>query len=292
MGNGRFDDSIYSSQQATRAAQGIDDFAYSNSATAVHESLDPRRINNKVFHILESRDSVEHPISTPVIVAFDVTGSNAANAAVVQKLLPQLMAELKEVVDNPQIAIWAVDDYKAGGAGGRRDCLQMGEFESDNRIDEAIRNVWITSNGGGNNGESYDLVLYGASRKTITDSWEKRHQRGLLFIYADELFREVVMKREVKDIFEDDIERDLTIQEMVAEVTEKWEVFVLWPSRNGEVRARQQYEELFGENHVIALETPQQVISQIKSTLQASPLSEAAPAGVIVDSEDITSREV
>lgn len=273
MGGGRFDDSAYHSQAVTRSSQGIDDFAYSNSATRVHETLDPQRIKNKVFHLLESRDSVEHPISTPVIVCFDVTGSNASNAKVVQSLLPQLLGKLQEVVENPQVAIWANDDFKAYGAGGGRDCLQMGEFESDNRIDEGIRNIWITNNGGGNGGESYDLALYGAARKTITDSMEKRNKRGLMFIYADEPFRTSVLRNEVSDVFGDVIEADIPIEAMIAEVTQKWDVRVIWPS-SGYMGARGQYISLFGQDKVIILEAPNAICDQVQDVLSKSELAE------------------
>jgi hypothetical protein len=293
MGSGHFSDDHYQQSRSTRAAQGKRDFEYTETATSVHETLDPKRILKKPFHLLESRDSTEHPISTPIIVSFDVTGSNMANAIEVQKELPTLMAKLQAIVENPQIAIWANDDFKAVGAGSGRDSVQMGEFESDNRIDDTIRNIWLTNNGGGNGGESYDLLLYGAARKTVTDSIEKRNKKGYMFMYADEHFRDSVMKREVQAVFGDGLEADIPIAEMIEEVLKKWEVFVIWPS-NGYASARDQYMELFGSDHVITLEAPKMICEQVTSTVSKfeDNLQHNAQQAVADAAEDYVSRVV
>lgn len=260
MGHGTFQDNDYQSSRATRAAAGIDDFEYTKHATRIHELLDPARINKKPAGILESRDSVEHPISTPIILTFDVTGSNIHNAKIAQKRLPELMAKVAASCENPQIAIWANDDVKVQG----NNSIQVGEFESDIRIDETIRNIWLTSDGGGNGGESYDLLLYAASRKTVTDSLEKRNKKGYMFLYADELFFTHVSKHAVELVFQDTIEADIPIATMVFEAKKKWNIFVLWPS-NGYSEARAQYVTLFGEDNVEDLEGPNMLCEKVAS---------------------------
>jgi hypothetical protein len=188
MGGGRFDSDTYTSSKTDRATKGIDDFAYSRSAKKVHDNLNPERINKKPFGMLESRDSAEHPDSNAVFVSFDVTGSNIHNAIEAQKKLPNLMALLVKYLPDPQIAIAANDDINFVG----ENSIQISDFESDNRIDEHIRNVWLTGMGGGNDGESYDLIMYAAARKVVMDCLEKRGRKGYFFAYADEpIFEQV-----------------------------------------------------------------------------------------------------
>lgn len=263
MGGGFFSEDTFTHQQATRRANNIDDFAFSQRATDAHPSLNPLRINDKIHGVLESRDSVEHPESTPIIVTFDITGSNIRNAQVVQQKLPELMAKLATVVGNPQLAIWANDDIKVQGRGA----IQVSEFESDNRIDESIRNIWLTGNGGGNGGESYDLLLYAAARKVVTDSFEKRNKKGYMFLYADEHFFPEVRRSEVQTVFGDGLERDIPIKEMVEEVQQKWNVFLMSVSRAGS-REYNQYVDLFGQENVFAVEGPNALVDMIVGIVQ------------------------
>src|SRR5436305_835241 len=131
MGGGRFDEDVYESAKTTRKATKTPDFAYSTTArarTTVHDNLDPMRINKKPFGKLESRDSDEHPKSTPVFVAFDVTGSNISRAPEAQQALPKLMKLLEQYIPDPQVAVGANDDFKVEP--GR--CVQISDFESDN----------------------------------------------------------------------------------------------------------------------------------------------------------------
>src|SRR5882762_3215356 len=115
MGGGVWDSGAYTSSKATRAASKTPDFAYTVSASSVHANLDPKRINSKPFGKLEARDSVDHPDSHPVLVAFDVTGSNYARAVDAQQRLPNLMDLLNKYLTDPQVAVAANDDYKVVG---------------------------------------------------------------------------------------------------------------------------------------------------------------------------------
>jgi (2Fe-2S) ferredoxin len=262
MGNGRFDETEYHSTRVIRAVKGIADFAYTQSAKHVHPDLDPTRIRNKPFKVLESCDSVEHPMSTAIIITSDVTGSNINNARVVQQKLPELMAKVTTVCDNPQIAIWANDDVTVMG----RNAIQLGEFESDNRIDDSIRNLWLTGRGGANSGESYDLLIYAAARKTRTDCFDKRGKKGYMFLYADEPFFHEVDATAVNEIFGDQLQSNIPIDDIVAEAQRKWNIFVLWPM-TGFQNARDQYEELFGVDNVRTSQSPEQLCDLVASII-------------------------
>lgn len=262
MGYGTFSESSYNSSRAVRSSSGISDFHHSETTRRVHESLDPKRISKKGFGLLESRDSVEHPISTPVILTFDVTGSNINNARTAQQKLPLLMAQLEAVCENPQIAIWANDDVFSMG----EQAIQMGEFESDNRIDDTIRNVYLSGRGGSNAGESYDLLVYAAARKVITDSLVKRNQKGYMFLYADEPFFDAVTRDAVQTVFGDDLQADIPMANIIAEAKSKWDIFVIWPM-TGFHNARTQYVQLFGEECVETLQDPAMLCEKVASII-------------------------
>jgi hypothetical protein len=252
MGYGAFSEATYTSSKALRSSKGVSDFSYTENAKEVHESLNPRRINLKAIKFLESRDN-DGRISTPVLITKDVTGSNYRNAIVVQEKLPELMQQLAAVCQNPQVAVWSNDDYSSVG----RNCVQMSEFESDNRIDDSIRNLWLTAMGGSNAGESYDLLVYAAARKTATDSLEKRGKRGYMFMYADEPFFTQVRASEIIDVFGDNAQADIPIDDIIAEAKTKWDITILFPSQSGQARARSQYVKLFGAECVRDLAEPE-----------------------------------
>jgi hypothetical protein len=181
--------------------------------------------------------------------------------------------------------VWSNDDYYSVG----KNCIQMSEFESDNKIDDSIRNLWLTSQGGSNHGESYDLLLYAAARKTVTDSLEKRGKRGYMFMYADEPIFDEVDRHQVKDVFDDGLQANIPIAEIVAEVMLKWDITVLFPSNSGQTRARSQYVKLFGAQHVVDLSDPENFCDAV-----ANIVSEKEKAGVTAATEaadaDVYSR--
>ena len=279
MGSGRYDDSVYTSSTASRRATGTPDFAYTATAAAtksIHATLDPKRINSKPFGKLESRDSTEHPESNAVLFCFDVTGSNYTRAVDAQGRLNTLMGLLTKYLPDPQVAVAANDDYKVEPEGA----VQISDFESDNRIDEAIRNLWLVRDGGGNDGESYTLLLYAAARKTVLDCFEKRGKKGYMFMYCDEPFYSptahssgasrgydhlpIVQKDEVKAVFGDDIQADIPLVDIIEEVREKYHLYIIWPE-GGYRHAREQYVELFGDESVITSQHPNLICELVAS---------------------------
>lgn len=277
MGGGSWDSGAYHTSTATRKASGVADFAYTASATNVHTNLDPKRINSKPFGKLEARDSTEHPNSNPVLVCFDVTGSNRERAVDFQKRLPNLMELLNKYLTDPQVAVAANDDFKFVGTSA----IQISDFESDNRVDDHIRNTWLVGIGGGNDGESYDLLLYAAARKVVLDSVEKRGKKGYLFMYADEPIFDHVDKHEVKAIFGDSIERNIPIAEIIEEARKNFNVFLIWP-HGGYDHALKQYKNLFGADSVLESQHPNLLCELIASTIGLYE-SKATPDSVVTD---------
>lgn len=262
MGGGSWDTGTYRSSATSRKTSGVKDFSYTTHATSAHDTLDPKRINSKTDKKLESRDSTEHPASNAVLVCFDVTGSNYERAVDAQKRLPSLMELLNKYLPDPQVAVAANDDVNSVGA----HAVQVSEFESDNRIDDHIRNIWLVGKGGGNDGESYDLLLYLAARKVSLDCVEKRGKKGYMFLYADEPIFDKVRAAEVATVFGDSLQGDISIEEIIEEARRNFTIFVIWPD-GGYKHAHDQYKKLFGEEFVLVSQHPNLICELIASTI-------------------------
>lgn len=262
IGGGSWDSNRYVSDKKLRVDSGVADFAYTTSAHKVHDNLDPKRIIKKPFEKLESRDSAEHPESNAVFVSFDVTGSNFTRAVDAQKKLPNLMELLRKYLPDPQVAVAANDDFNFKG----HNSIQISDFESDNRVDEHIRNIWLTRDGGGNDGESYDLIMYGAANLVVMDCLEKRGRKGYFFMYADEPIFTAVDPHQVENIFGITLQQAVPIEEVIEDLKAKYHVFVVWPE-GGYVHARKQYVDLFGEECVLTLQHPNLICELIASAV-------------------------
>jgi hypothetical protein len=161
MGSGRWSTNVYDAAARYRAVTGASAFAYSDGgARDVHPQLDPSGIRR------ESRDSDEHPRSLAVAVLFDVTGSMRQVPRALQAKLPQLLGLLlrQGYADHPQILFGAIGDATCD-----RVPLQIGQFESDNRMDDDLGRIVLEGGGGGQKTESYELAMYFMARHTSID---------------------------------------------------------------------------------------------------------------------------
>lgn len=179
MGGGSWTNDDYSSY-STRTAYKSAPIQEVFRNNRVVKALDP-----KLAKLRESCDSPDNPKSTPVILALDVTGSMGKYAMEIAKdSMPEVMGMIYETkpVSNPHVMVMGVCDVHAGSFAP----FQVSQFEADIRILEQMREVVITRGGGGNRSESYDLPWYFAGNRTVTDSFNKRQQKGFLFTVGDE----------------------------------------------------------------------------------------------------------
>ncbi|HUC56007.1 MAG TPA: hypothetical protein VMA95_01290, partial [Streptosporangiaceae bacterium] len=213
MGSGIWSTDVYDAAARYRAATGASAFAYSDSgATKTHHDLDPLGVTR------ESRDSAEHPQSVAIAVLFDVTGSMRLVPRALQAKLPQLLGLLLRhgYAENPQILFGAIGDATCDRAP-----LQIGQFESDNRMDDDLGKIMLEGGGGGQKTESYELALYFMARHTAIDCHEKRGKRGYLFIIGDEMAYSRLKHDEVKGVIGDTLAQDFTTSSVVREVQRK-----------------------------------------------------------------------
>lgn len=185
----------------------------------LHEALNPKN-----FVLRESCDSDVNPLSTPIIVGLDVTGSMGFVAEEVAKHgLAELMTKVYEdkPVTDPHVMFMGIGDirYDQGP-------LQVSQFEADTRIIEQLRMLWLESGGGGNDTESYDLPWYFAAYRTSIDSMKKRQKKGFLFTIGDEFApREALPLNKLKGLFSGQVQEPGSPAELLAEAKKNWHVF-------------------------------------------------------------------
>lgn len=260
MGGGSWSSSAYEEAREVRKAKGRSAFHYNEQVrkgriSKVHGDLDPARVAGPASPLAgrpvrESRDSEEHPNSLPIAVIFDVTGSMGHIPKTLQKKLPSLMDVIvdKGGIADPQILVGAVGDAKCD-----RYPFQVGQFESDNRFDEQLRNIILEGGGGGQIKESYGLAYKFGADHTATDSFERRGKKGYLFTMGDEAPWETITRGEVQQLFGVGAEKDERIEDVLARCKEKWEVFHLC-SMDGSYPNNQQihglWTELLGDRYL------------------------------------------
>jgi hypothetical protein len=251
MGSGRWSTDVYDAAARFRAATGASAFAYSDSgATRVHPALDPHGVAAR-----ESRDSAEHPDSVAITVLFDVTGSMLEVPRTLQGKLPQLLGLLlrKGYVKDPQIMFGAIGDATCDRAP-----LQVGQFESDNRMDDDLSRILLEGGGGGQKTESYELATYFMARHVAADCYEKRGKRGYLFLIGDEMAYPRVKASEARAVIGDGLQSDLPLTALMAEVTRRWDTYYILPagaSYGGDTEVLGFWRSLLGQNVIELTDT-------------------------------------
>lgn len=268
MGNGRWNDNTYQAAATFRRARGIDDFGYSAAVFdrpreqwRADRTLDPFGVPTR-----ESRDSAEHPNSTPIAVLFDVTGSMGRVPRIMQTKLGQLHGLLQRggYVRDPQIMFGGIGDVQSD-----RVPLQVGQFESDNRMDEQLRTIFLEGGGGGQKSESYELAVQFIARHTVTDAWEKRGKKGYLFIVGDEMNKPVLTAGQLRAVLGEPAYNDVDIRELYREVQERWHTYFILPKQShyyDDQQVRRHWKALLGE-HLLLLDDPAAVCELIAVTI-------------------------
>ncbi|MET8775260.1 hypothetical protein ABZV58_09580 [Nocardia sp. NPDC004654] len=268
MGYGHWDDTAYRAAKTYRASRGIDDFGYTAEMRSqpyanwrAHPSLDPLGVDAR-----ECRDSAEHGNSLPIAVLFDVTGSMGQVPIIMQDKLGKLhgLLQRKRYADDPQILFGAVGD-----ADTDRAPLQIGQFESDNRMDEQLRNILLEGGGGGQKSESYELAAYFMATHVVTDAWEKRRKRGFLFLIGDELNKPRLASRHIRAVIGDHVRSDIAVDSIYRELAEKWHVHYILPNQSSyydDPEIAEHWRGLLGQNF-LKLDDPAAVCELIALTI-------------------------
>lgn len=186
----------------------------------VKREMDPK-YDPQYIGVRESRDSEEHPNSTPIMIGLDVTGSMGYLAEEIAKnALHETMMKLYSTncVQDPQLMFAAIGDVKDLAP------LQVTQFESDIRIAEQLLDLWLEYRGG-DLPEDYPLLWYFAAKHVDTDSMKKRQQKGFLFTIGDADAHESISAKEIKTIFNDEVSGDLSTRKLADLAGKSFELF-------------------------------------------------------------------
>lgn len=254
-----------------------DKIAHATGRYEVADSLDPKILAGDLSPFAgsvmrEARDSDEHPESVPIAVIFDVTGSMKGIPVVLQTKLPKLYGLLlaKGYVEHPQLLFGATGDATCD-----RVPLQIGQFESDNRADANLADLFLEGGGGGQTMETYELAAYFMAKHTATDAWDKRGKRGYLFLIGDEHPYARVEPNLVRTYIGDEMTEPLTTADLFRELIERWDTYYLFAEEGsygfGEIiesgcPGGVAWRELLGQN-VIRLEDASAVCETIALTV-------------------------
>ncbi|HKV09019.1 MAG TPA: VWA domain-containing protein [Thermoanaerobaculia bacterium] len=228
---------------ARAAAPGKEVF----TQAACHPLMNPQGLK-----LRESRDSEPHPNSLGVVFALDVSGSmgEIPKKLAVETLPAFMKAMLDAGVADPQVLFMAI-----GYADGDRAPVQIGQFESTERLmDQWLTWMYLEGGGGGGN-ESYELAMYFAARHTDMDCVKKRNRRGYLFITGDEPPNPVVSASQVRNVFGDKLPGDIPVRDVIEEVQRSFEPFFLIPDLARAKNIQAGWRDLLGDR-VIAMESP------------------------------------
>jgi len=219
MGSGSWTSKDWSGYTASRGYTDKSTTSDMYKASTIKAAFNPVGVKYR-----ESCDSVEHPLSTPIVLCLDVTGSMGSVLETISKKLNTLATEIytRMPVTDPQIMFAAFGDTTWDNCP-----LQVTQFESDIRIAEQLNDIYFERGGGGNEGESYILPWYFAARHTKTDSFEKRGKKGLLFTIGDEPYLDTLSAADIKKFVGDDIQANLSAEELLTEVSRCYDVYHL-----------------------------------------------------------------
>lgn len=225
MGGGNYHEDVHTAQVAvstTRTSDHAFDYnerARSGQVKGVHPDL------NILGKIRESCESAEHPDITSIAVIMDVTKSRGRDARSIYEQVPSFLASLKlsNIVPDPQV-LWAA----VGDANCDRAPIQVGQFESDKRIDAVLEKIWMEEGGGGTGEESYELMAYYLANKTKLDSL-KKGRKGFAFFTADEAPYPTVSRSFVKSLIGDTLSGDLSSTQVFTDLQSKYHTAVIFP---------------------------------------------------------------
>ena len=179
------------------------------------------KFNPKFIGMREARDNDEHPNSTPIAIGVDVTGSMGyLSEEIVKNSLNELMKKLyaSNVIPDPQLMFAAIGDVSDSAP------LQVTQFESDIRIAEQLLELWLEGKGG-DIPEDYSLFWYFLAHHTDTDSMKKRGKKGFAFTIGDASNHDDLKASDIKAIFGDDVQCDMTAEQVADETLNTYELF-------------------------------------------------------------------
>jgi len=261
--------------------KSADEIFTQNKVKRIHPSMDPKGII-----VRECLDSEAHPLTVPIILSLDLTGSmQQIPLNLIRNGLPKLMGRLvQNGVKDASLLFVGVGDHECDDAP-----LQVGQFESgDEELDLWLTRTWIEGGGGGNGGESYLLAWYFGAFHTKIDSFEKRGKKGFLFTIGDEPCLRNLPARSIAEIIAEGQHSTFTEEQLLAKAQEKYNVFHIHVLEGQQGHSSLPYwKKLLGQNciEVSDYETIPTVVAEI--VMKNSEVTLVAPATDLTNTQEI-----
>ncbi len=235
MGGGNYDQDV-SQERDDFANEAFQNHGYHSGAeNAIRNEPDP--LVDPKGRVRECFDSDDKPETTPIVVVLDSTASRGADMVIFYQKLPLLIGEViaRNYVKNPSLSIAAIGD----ATDGDKVPIQVGQFESDSRLDEVLKAIYLEKGGGGTGFESYELAAFFYARRSRLHSMIKRHKKGKIFFAADEQAYPNVSKEQVKQYLGVDIPADIPTVKIFQELQKLYDVYIIFPKQTWEQRKDQ-----------------------------------------------------
>jgi hypothetical protein len=236
------------------------------------------------------------PNSLAIIVNLDVTGSMRRLPKIMVDKLGNLMGILIKngYVQHPHILFAANGDATLTVRDPDNVPIQVGQFESDIRMEDDLSKLFLEGRGGDGRRESYELMMYFYSRHTSIDCFEKRGKKGYLFIIGDEYPYPEVKIDEVQKYLGETIQANIPLSEIADELLQKYDVYVIVPNGSANFTnntMRECWRDLFGQN-VVFLDNPDLIAETIAGIIGVSEGFSNVENGIAAVSSKAVARTV
>ena len=244
MSKGHYDHVAHSAASVTRATQ-------SREKTFTSRDLDPK-MDPKYKPYRECFRVAPYEEALPVVLGLDETGSMSTIPHFLvsdpKNGLPGMVKGLYPFVRHPQICPIGIGDSRVN----ERAPFQFGHFEGEgHKMDEWLTKICLVGEGGGNQGESYELAMFGAARMVNADAF-KAGDKGIFAMIADEPIFSEVRTLDVNRLCSDVhfIAEDIPTAQIVRELSQKYHAFMIAPDLGRFQRVEKNWRTYFGANAI------------------------------------------
>ncbi|MBI5077739.1 hypothetical protein HZB94_05180 [Candidatus Falkowbacteria bacterium] len=172
MGGGgtHYDRDTTDIRRRTHVGTTTDSEAFFRGQTRADESLLPK---NRHFRC---------EAKSPVVLAFDVTGSMGNLPKIIWDKMPMIAGQIAErnYLTDPMFSVAAIGDFD-GDSGP----IQISNFVRPQELDAWLKKIWLEKGGGGSYQESYEVTAYAYTLADLPNAEEP-----FCIITGDEGFRE------------------------------------------------------------------------------------------------------
>lgn len=213
------------------------------------ERLSRRRVDSSV---LPKNRKIKSNCQSPLVFAFDVTGSMGDLPKVIYDKMPMIAGQLamQKYLEDSQISLAAIGDVESDSAP-----IQICDFSQTKFLDEWLQRLWLEGGGGGQGVESYEMTAY-----FYAYCYRASNAQTPIFIFTgDEGFRNSLPKAQLTDHFGGSPE-GTNATSVFTELKKKFKgnVFMILPTftSGGAHQGKhfQRWQEALGSENIILLE--------------------------------------